>query len=309
MSGNIHGFNDPNRNNDNNNNNNNNNINNNGYSPVLFGQMDNNLDPGEIRKESFGHFLKSICCPTFTIKSFIFIISMIDIILYIITLCYKGIKKDATELLAPQFNSLDTFGMKYPYKIYNGQVYRLITFGLLHANLIHITINLFSQFIIGCMMETEIGTLSISLLYLFSNIGGGLFSCCINDTPGVGASVAIFGMLGAYIGYMIINWNYLDRVLGTMNKFCNLIFIIFIVLMNISYGFSNEMIDNYGHLGGLIWGFFLIFLLIKPKQENDGLGCGNNVWKIVAICTIVGLTVCEIAIFWFLVKPKNKTNL
>jgi len=299
MSGNIHGFNDSNRNNNNNNPQNNNN---NGYSPVLFGQMDNNLDAGSIRKETFGHFLKSICCPTFKIKSFIFIISVIDLIFYIVTLCYKGIKKDATELLAPERSSLEFFGMKMPNKIYRGEIHRLILFGLLHANLMHITINLFSQFIIGCMMETEIGTISIILLYLISNIGGGLFSCCINSADGVGASVAIFGMLGAYIGYMFINWNYLDRVLGTMNKFCNLIFIIFIVLMNISYGFSNSMIDNYGHLGGLIWGFFLIFLLIKPKEENDGVFWGNKVWKIIAICTVAGLTIGEILIFWLLVK-------
>ena len=43
---------------------------------------------------------------------------------------------------------------------------------------------------------------------------GGIFSSVVAD-----ASVSIFGMLGAYFGYMIINWKYLDRVLGPMNKF------------------------------------------------------------------------------------------
>jgi len=307
MSDNIHGFNSSNNNNNSNSNrrnySNSNQNNNNNYRPVIMGSMQNDSD-GDIRSETFPHFIKSICCPTFSIKSFTFIISVIDLIIYIITLCF-GIQKSATELLAPTSKTLDKFGMKVPYKIHKFQLHRLILFGILHANLVHVTVNLFSQIIIGSMMETEIGSLSLGLLYLFSNILGGLFSCVITDNPGVGASVAIFGMLGAYIGYMIMNWKYLDRVLGTMNKFCNLIFILFIVIMNISYGFNNEMIDNYGHLGGLIFGFFLIFVLSKPKEDNDGLGCGNRIWKIVAIIALAVLSIGEIIIFWAVKNPKQ----
>ena len=71
-------------------------------------------------------------------------------------------------------------------------------------NFVHIFVNLFSQIIIGSMIEKAIGSFN----------RGGIFSSVVAD-----ASVSIFGMLGAYFGYMIINWKYLDRMLGPMNKF------------------------------------------------------------------------------------------
>ena len=290
MSGNIHGFGGS--------SNNNNNYNNN-YRPVpMMGSVDNSS--GNPREETFFSFIKGVCCPYFTYKSVIFFVSCIDLIMYIITLSF-GIKMDATELLAPTYTTLDKFGMKVNYKIYHGQVWRWITFGLLHANFVHIFVNLFSQLIIGSMIEKAIGSLNSGLLYLFSSIGGGIFSSVVADASGVGASVAIFGMLGAYFGYMIINWKYLDRVLGPMNKFCNLIFMSFIVIMNISYGFSNPIIDNYGHIGGLIFGFFLIFVITKPVEENDGMCCGYKIWFYVSCVTLFILYVGGCLIF-FLAK-------
>ena len=47
--------------------------------------------------------------------------------------------------------------MKYPSKIYQGQIYRLVLFGLLHANLVHLVSNLLSQIILGSIMEGLIG--------------------------------------------------------------------------------------------------------------------------------------------------------
>lgn len=290
MSGNIHGFGSGSNNNNNSNNN---------YRPVqMMGSVDNSS--GNPREETFFSFLKGVCCPYFTYKSVIFFVSCVDLIMYIITLCF-GIKMDATELLAPTYSTLDKFGMKVNNKIFHGQVWRWITFGLLHANFVHIFVNLFSQLIIGSMIEKAIGSFNSGLLYLFSSIGGGIFSSVVADASGVGASVAIFGMLGAYFGYMIINWKYLDRVLGPMNKFCNLIFMSFIVIMNISYGFSNPIIDNYGHIGGLIFGFFLIFVITKPVEENDGMCCGYKIWFYVSCVTLFILYVGGCLIF-FLAK-------
>lgn len=191
MSGNIHGFGGSSNNNNDNN-----------YKPVqMMGSVDNSS--ANPREETFFSFIKGVCCPYFTYKSVIFAVSCVDLIMYVIILCF-GIKMDATELLAPTYNTLDTFGMKVNYKSYHGQVWRWLTFGLLHANFVHIFVNLFSQIIIGSMIEKAIGSFN----------RGGIFSSVVAD-----ASVSIFGMLDAYFGYMIINWKYLDRVLGPMNKF------------------------------------------------------------------------------------------
>ena len=294
MSSNIHGINSL-RNEENRNRGNSN------FRPAMLMSSEESLS--NIREETFPHFIKQMCCPHITIKSIILWVSILDIIIYIITLFF-GIQKSATELLAPTYKTLDNFGMKIPYKIYKGQIHRLILFGILHANLIHISMNLFSQIIIGSIYEYHVGLINASLIYLLSNIGGGIFSCLISDNPGVGASVAIFGILGAYISFNIINWNYLDSVMGSMNKFCNLIFMIMIVFINISYGFNNSMIDNWGHLGGLIFGIFLGFVFVTVYNENDGLLFKANVWKIIGIASSLILFLTFTISFYTLRHPK-----
>ena len=91
-----------------------------------------------------------------------------------------------------------------------------------------------------------------------------------------------------------MNWNMLDRVMGR-GKYFNLFFILFIVLINITFGFANPVIDNFGHLGGLICGFFIIFILHQPNEENDGMCCRHKIWfwislGIMTVFYIGGLT-------------------
>ena len=75
--------------------------------------------PNEIRSESFLTWLKNMFCPNFKYSSIIFIITCLDLIVYIITLLF-GVKITQFELLAPKFETLELFGMKYPSKIYRG---------------------------------------------------------------------------------------------------------------------------------------------------------------------------------------------
>lgn len=123
----------------------------------------------------------------------------------------------------------------------------------------------------------------------------------ISGQNGVGASVAIFGMLGAYLGYTLMNWNALDNLYGPTAKYYNLFFMIFVIILNISVGFSNPIIDNYGHLGGLIYGFFLIWVITKPYQQDDGMCCKYSIWFWISVVMLVFLYVGLLLIF-FLVK-------
>lgn len=294
------------RNNDNNNNNNNNynNINqnnNNQYRPVLMrGMNDISGNREDIKNISFCEFLKQICCPQLKLKSFIFIISCIDIIYYIITLIYGGILPDPTQLLPPTNEALDTFGMKVNYKIKNGQIWRWITYGLLHANFIHIFFNIFSQLLIGSIIEAKISTLKIGLLYLLVCISGGLFSSVANvNVNAVGASVSIFGLFSAYFGDIIINYHRLIRV-DANTVFCNCLFMGLIIFANFSVGFANDRIDNYGHLGGLIFGFLWIFVLIRPFEEGTTACFSFKTWRIIAIVALALLHALLLILFFVL---------
>ena len=95
---NLHGFSDL-RNSDN-------------AAPNQYSMMGGNIGTGgDPRNESFFQFLKDFCCPKFLFLSVIFFISMIDLIMYIITISF-GIKMSPNELLAPLPSTLDMFGMK-----------------------------------------------------------------------------------------------------------------------------------------------------------------------------------------------------
>jgi rhomboid protease GluP len=84
-------------------------------------------------------------------------------------------------------------------KLKSGEVWRLLTYGELHGSLTHLCSNILSQLIIGTLIEAEFGLWKTSSLYFLSSIGGGLFSTLINKGNSVGASVAIFGLLGSYV--------------------------------------------------------------------------------------------------------------
>jgi hypothetical protein len=68
----------------------------------------NRQGQGDPRKEHFGSFLKNFCCPMFTFKSFIFVITIIDFIMYIITLIVGGVGKDS--FLQVNDSTLDKYG-------------------------------------------------------------------------------------------------------------------------------------------------------------------------------------------------------
>jgi hypothetical protein len=72
--------------------------------------------------------------------------------------------------------------------------------------------------------------------------------------------------------------------------------------MNVGYGFSNDRIDNYGHIGGLIFGFFLSLVLIKPFNVNDGLCCKTKTWFIIGAITAGVLFVAFVLMFYLLKK-------
>ena len=264
-----------------------------------IGRIQLSKSPNEIRKESFLAWLKDIFCPNFKYTSIIFILSCIDLIAYITTLFF-GIKRTNNELLAPTYQTLDLFGMKIPLKIYQGLIHRLILYGILHANLVHLISNLFSQIILGFFLEDLIGTIKLSILYLLSNIFGGLFSSVLNQASGVGASVAIFGILGGFFGFTLINW---ETVKNNMNYLINLIFLIIIVIANASIGIGSEVIDNYGHLGGLIYGFLFIFILIEPKNGNrSSFWLEFDTWKKYAIIAIGISIALLVVVFWLFQK-------
>jgi len=226
-------------------------------------------------------------------------ISLFEIAMYAVSLSYGGIMKDGRYLLAPTMGSLSHFGMKVPIYIKQGQVWRFLTFTFLHANLQHIVFNLLSQLIIGSTVENLIGFWRVLALYMLSSIGGGLFSSLIDYASCVGASVAVFGLIGGYIMYLLLNWK---RGNAYTNMF-SLMMILFVVMLSISMQAMNPTVDNVGHMGGLIYGFFLLPVLSRPENDEDSLCCDYKTWRIISYVFIIVFFIGGFVLFFLARNP------
>jgi hypothetical protein len=94
---------------------------------------------------------------------------------------------------------------------------------------------------------------------------------------------------------MLINWKRGDPVANMMS----FLMLLFVVLISISVSALNPTVDNYGHFGGLIYGFFIAPLFIKPEEVTDCACCEYRTWRIISIVFIVLFYVGGLALFFF----------
>lgn len=150
------------------------------------------------------------------------------------------------------YESIMRAGWKENAAIADGEYYRLFTSTFLHGDLMHLFFNMYALYNIGPSILAIFGTLGFALIYFLSGIGGSLLSYFMNPIPSVGASGAIFGLVGAVLAFSIKT--------GQTGLLQNMIFIV-AINFGIAF-FSGGRIDNWGHAGGLIVGFILGYGLL-----------------------------------------------
>ncbi|KAK7261922.1 hypothetical protein RIF29_28246 [Crotalaria pallida] len=149
--------------------------------------------------------------------------------------------------------------------VYDNETWRFFTCMFLHAGVVHLLANMFSLLFIGVRLEQEFGFLRIGLLYILSGFGGSLLSLMhlkrdgVTVTISVGASGALFGLLGAMLSELLTNWTIYA------NKCTALISLVVIIGLNLAVGFLPH-VDNSAHIGGFLSGFFLGFILLMRPQ-------------------------------------------
>ena len=151
-----------------------------------------------------------------------------------------------------------------------GEIWRLVTAAFLHANLIHLALNMYSLYIVGSQIETFLGKVKFLIIYFISAIAGCLLSAVSSGSPSVGASGAIFGLLGALLYFGYHYRTYLGNVVKTQ--------ILPIIVLNLAIGFMSTSIDNFAHIGGLIGGIFTTMALgvdgrSKTYEKINGFLC------------------------------------
>ena len=161
--------------------------------------------------------------------------------------------------------------------VLNGQVWRLITSAFLHGNLIHLAVNMYSLWVIGSQVETYLGKIKFLVIYLLSAIMGGAFSIVfLENSLSVGASGAIFGLMGSLLYFGYHYRLYLSNALTSQ--------ILPIVILNLLMGFTISGIDNAAHIGGLIGGYLATMIVgLKYKSTKRETINGVIVYSILLI--------------------------
>ena len=137
--------------------------------------------------------------------------------------------------------------------IADGEYWRLITAGFLHASVLHIFFNMFALYILGTMLEPAIGTLRFGLIYFVSLLAGSFGALLVTpDSFTVGASGAIFGLMGAAV--VVLRNRGINPLESGLVVWLGLNLLLTFTISNISVG---------GHVGGLIGGTVAALVLFE----------------------------------------------
>jgi membrane associated rhomboid family serine protease len=135
----------------------------------------------------------------------------------------------------------------------NGDYWRLITAGFLHASVFHIFFNMFALWILGQMLEPAIGSVRFGLIYFVSLLAGSFGALVVTpDALTVGASGAIFGLMGAAV--VVLRNRGINPMESGLGLWIGLNLLLTFTLSNISIG---------GHIGGLIGGTLAALVLFE----------------------------------------------
>ncbi len=148
---------------------------------------------------------------------------------------------------------LEIYGARFNTAIRAWELWRFITPVFLHGSMAHIFFNMYALLSIGTLLEQHFGHKRFVLLYFLAAFTGNVFSFLFTGENGysVGASTAVFGLIGAEVIFF-----YQNRDLFGAQAKQAISNAAFIIAINLFIGLSPG-IDNWGHIGGLLGGMIL----------------------------------------------------
>jgi membrane associated rhomboid family serine protease len=168
-------------------------------------------------------------------------------------------------------------GVLNGFAVNDGEWWRLITSGFLHADPIHLLFNMVAIYFLGQLLEPALGTVRFVALYLGSLLVGSLGVLLLTpEANTLGASGAVFGLLGA--AFVIMR----QRGFDPMRSFIGPLLILNLVLTfrpGISIG---------AHLGGLVGGLICAWIIGATERGSRGRELGIAGCVLVAVVAFVG---------------------
>jgi membrane associated rhomboid family serine protease len=164
-------------------------------------------------------------------------------------------------------------------EVANGDYWRLLSAGFLHASPFHIFFNMFALWILGTMLEPAIGTVRFGLIYFVSLLAGSFGALIVTpDSYTVGASGAIFGLMGAAL--VVLRNRGVNPMESGLGLWIGLNLLLTFTISNISIG---------GHIGGLIGGSLAALVLFElPDLARVPPIAANFLCASLAVIAVVG---------------------
>ena len=167
--------------------------------------------------------------------------------LYLATVIYSIRAGNPGAFMGLDGRTVVVFGAMHPGLVAHGEWWRLITAGFLHGGLMHILMNSWALFDLGTQVEELYGTSRLIILYFVSTVTGFLASFLYGGALSVGASAAIFGLIGAMI---IFGWRHRSAIGDAIRRMY-----VRWAIYGLAFGLMGFLpIDNAAHIGGLLGG-------------------------------------------------------
>lgn len=200
-------------------------------------------------------------------------------------ICIVGIFQSFTD------NSIEAAGLVKP-AVWQGEIWRLFTATLMHANLTHFWMNSLVLLHFARLVEHTVQRACVPLVFLLTSVIGSIFSVLLYpNSTSVGASGGLMGLLG-----FITIAAYFDRTRYPQRYFRQMIEAIVLVGVLGLLGFA--FIDNAAHFGGLFGGLLLGWFLLRRNAqralERERLFKFGGVAALIVLCLVAAFAVCRI---------------
>ena len=214
--------------------------------------------PEQIHSQAIGRFqwLLSKLTPVVWVTPTLVLINVAMYVLMVV----RGV-----DPLQPNVMELLAWGANYAPLTWKNEPWRLVSNMFLHCGILHLAFNMWALWNAGRLLERLVGNAGFLIIYFASGLAGSIASLWWNgDVVSVGASGAIFGLLGAFATFI---WNRSDTFpMQALTQLRNSLTTC--IIFNLLFGASIQGIDQAAHVGGLLCGLVCGWLLNQPLDQG-----------------------------------------
>lgn len=198
-------------------------------------------------------------------------------------LVFVAMLATGVSLFAPTGQSLVDWGANFGPRTLDGEWWRLASHLFVHGGVVHLACNLWVLWAVGPLVERWVGPVGFVILYFVSGIAGGLARLAWNPaTVSVGASGALFGVVGAWLGLLATRRATLPPTVLQQLRHSLAMFLI----INVALGVLVPGIDLAAHAGGFVAGIVCGLILSQPLSVEMVARRGRRNLALVGLAAI-----------------------